>query len=303
MIRALRPSDVPRQLLPGRLASKDMASTRETLRSPARSLSPWEFASWAALAFHRRMSLGAFNDGALRAVVFLQAKRALTAWEIARLFSSAQGYAELDDLVTACVRAARRRGADRLFLRSPSTGGACGPAERAGFRKAFTEEVFAGELRSSRATAPQLRRMRASDLHAVFRLHTAAAPPAARVAVGVTFEQWAAARDPAEGKADEFVWDGDRGLTGWLCLDRSRGAAIVEAALHPDCASRAEEFIASAAGIVERETCARWVAPGYEPALARALVSSGWRPDGQYEVYVRQVAQRVEEMSLSPVRA
>ena len=303
MIRTLRLSDVPWQLLPGRLESKDLVSTHVTLQSPRDRLSQIEMARWTMSPSRRREAIGAFEDGRLEAVVVVKARREPTAWEVARLFSSARGYAQLDELVTAGVRAAGRRGADRLFLRSPSMGPACGPAERTGFRRAFTEEVFAGMLSGSSASDLGLRRLQASDIHGVFRLHTAALPASARPAVGMTLDQWTAGREQAVGRAEEFVWDAERGLMAWLCLDRRGDEATIEAVLHPDHSSRAQELVEGAAEIAGRETHVRWIVPSHEPALAKVLDARGWRSDGRYDVYVRPVARRVREPSMVPAQA
>ncbi len=226
MIRSLRLSDIPGQFLPGRLASTDMAATRATLQAQAGRLSQWELARWAAPGAPRRAAIGAFDAGALQALALIRTRRSPTVWEIARLFCSAHGYAELEELMAACVGEARRRGADRLFLQTPQAGGARGAAERTGFLRAFTREVFAGALRPVPGQELRLRRLRPGDEHALFRLHTASAPPVARAAMGVTLEQWAAAREPAARRAKEFVWDDGHRLAGWLRLDHSRGATL-----------------------------------------------------------------------------
>ncbi len=77
----------------------------------------------------------------------------------------------------------------------------------------------------------------------------------------------------------------------------------MDAALHPDYASQAGEFVRDAGSVAPRETRARWIVPGYEPALARALAAGGWASSVSYEVCVSPVAQRVAEPSLSPAMA
>ena len=87
----------------------------------------------------------------------------------------------------------------------------------------------------------------------------------------MTLDQWTAGREQAAGRTEEFVWDAERGLAAWLCLDRRGDETTIEAVLHPDHSSRAQELVEGAAGIVDRKTHARWIVPSYEPALAKAL--------------------------------
>lgn len=303
MIRALRLSDLPRQFLLGQLDGKDLVCTHAALRAPRARLSYGDLARWAMPASRDHRAVAVLQGGRIEALVMLRARGAPSAWEVAHLFASAKGYLELDDLIAAGTGAAARMGAERLFLRSPSDGPACGAAERAGFRRAFSEELFTGLLRSA-ASAPQgIRPLLPSDVHGVFRLHSAALPASARSAVGMTIDQWAASREQAAGRAEEFVWETEQGLIAWLRLDRWGRSVTIEAVLHPAHNERTAELIDSAAQLAGADAQTRWVVPSYEPVLARTLSARGWRSDSTYEVLVRPVAERVRAPAMAPAQA
>ena len=303
MIRGLRLSDIPRQFLPGRLERKDLVCTHVALHAPRARPSYRDLARWAVPASRDHRAVAVLQNGRLEALVMLRARSAPSAWEIAHAFASARGYLELDELIAAGTRTAAAMGAERLFLRSPSDGPACGPAERAGFRRAFSEELFAGLLALTAGAGRGLRPLLPSDLHGVFRLHSAALPTSARSAVGMTLEQWTASREPTAGRAEEFVWETEHGLIAWLRLDRWGSSVTIEAVLHPGHDARAAELIDGAAQLAGADARARWVVPSYEPTLARTLSRRGWRSDGTYEVFVRPVAERVRASAMAPAQA
>lgn len=303
MIRTLRLSDLPRQLFSGQLHSNDLVSTHLSLHSRHRRFSQVDLARWAMPTPRQKQTIGAFERSLLVAVALIQPRSHASAWEVAHLFSSAQGYAQLDDLMRAGASAAARHGADRLFLLSPDPGPAVRPAERTGFRRVFAEQVFTGLLSNSTTSEVTLRRVERSDVYKVFRLHAAALPSSARQAVGITLEQWAAARERATGRTEEFVWDTKQGLMAWLWLNRHGTSVTVEAMLHPACADRAGDLVEGAAQVAGYGTRAKWIVPGYEPFLAKALSRRGWRPDNRYDVFVRPIASRVEDLAMIPAQA
>ena len=127
MIRALRLVDIPRQLLSGRLASRDLVYTRGTLGSPNPRLTNLNAARYGMPRARGYKAIGAFEDQRLEALAVLRSRSGPSAWEIARLFASANGYAQLDSLLSAggrCRRQLRGRASAAPFSDGRSSDGA-----------------------------------------------------------------------------------------------------------------------------------------------------------------------------------
>ncbi len=303
MIRSFRLSDLPRQLLPGRLATNDLVCTRVSLPWPRHRLSQLELARWAILASRHQKVLTAIDNGRVEGIALVQARHKPSASEVAHLFASARGYAQLDALMLGCVRSAAQSGADRLFLRSPAGGPAAGPAVRLGFQRAFAEELFGGLMPQPRSTDLTLSPLNSADLHGVFRLHAAALPAPARPAIGLTLDQWIAAREEVGGRKEEFVCATGNSTLAWLSINRLSHVTIVEAILHPDHPTLADSLVDETARIISQTLPVRWIVPSHEPALSRALQARGWNSHGTYDVFVRTLAQRAQEPTLVPAQA
>lgn len=304
MIRSYRVTDAPRQFLPGRLASRDLIHTRATMGFAPRLLTRMDAARCALPAARMSRSFGAFERGRLEALAMLQARRAPSAWEVAGLFASPIGYVQLDELLTMAAAAVGEMGVERLFLRCEEDSPVMDFSQRAGFRPAFSEELFAGTLDPAGGGAMVLRPFRREDTNEVFRLQVATAPIPARPAIGLTMSEWEASKEDAEGEATrEFVCDTEQGLSAWARLDRGERGLTVEAMLHPDRADLADSLIESVERAAGHGGAARWIVPTSQPRLAKALADRGWRTRGAYAVSLKPVAQHARQPVMTPAQA
>ena len=304
MIRSYRVTDAPRQFLPGRLASRDMVRTRAAMGFAPRMLTRMDAARCALPAARMRRSFGAFERGRLEALAVLQARRGASAWEVAGLFASAFGYVQLDELLTMAASAVGEVGVERLFLRCEEESPVMDCSQRAGFRRAFTEELFEGTISPADGGTMILRPLRRGDANQVFRLQVATAPIPARPAIGLTMSEWEASKEDAEGEATrEFVCDTEQGLSAWARLDRGERGLTVEAMLHPDRTDLADALIESVARAAGRGGAARWIVPTSQPRLAKGLADRGWRPRGEYAVLLKPIAQHARQPAMTPAQA
>ena len=303
MIRPFRMTDAPCLLLQGCPSSRDLVHARPSLGHESRKLTRTAAACVGMSVGPRRRVLGSFEEGSLEALVIVQVRRAASAWEVSGFFSSAQAYNQVDELLLAAAAAAGEAGAERLFLRSATEGPASAPAQRAGFHHAFSEELFTGTLRTTRDTPMHFRPVRNRDLHDVFRLHMATAPVAARPALGLTINEWMAAREPSAGRTREYVCDTEHGVSAWARVDFVSDSVIVEAALHPDFPTLAPMLVEGVARVASHAPPVRWIVPTYQPHIAQALTDRGWRCESVYEVSVKPIAQRVRQPYMTPVQA
>ena len=303
MIRPFRMTDAPCLLFQGSPSSRDLVHARASLGHDSRKLTRATAACMGMSSGPHRKVLGSFEDGSLDALVIVQVRKAASAWEVAGFFSSAQAYNRGDELLLAAAAAAGEAGAERLFLRCTTGGPASGPAQRAGFHHAFSEELFTGRLRATRDTPMHFRPLRGRDMHDVFRLHMATAPVAARPALGLTINEWMAAREPSPGRTREYVCDTEHGVSAWARVDLLSDSVIVEAALHPDFPALAPMLVEGVARVAHHPPPVRWIVPTYQPYLAQALTDRGWRSVSTYEVSVKPIAQRVRQPYMTPVQA
>ena len=303
MIRRSRITDAPCLLLQGRLNSRDLVYTRASLGRGNRKLSRLAAACYSMSNGSFQKVLGSFENGWLEALVIMQTRKAATAWEVSGCFSSSRGYSQLDELLLAAAAAAGESGAERLFLRCAPKGPACGPAQRAGFHYAFSEELLTGRLRPAQQTPMHFRPVRDSDTHDVFRLQMATAPVAARPAIGLTITEWTASKEASPGRTREYVCDTEHGLSAWARLDTTSDSVTVEATLHPELSGLAPMLVEGMARVVGHESPARWIVPLYQPYLASALADRGWQSNSTYEVSVKPVARHVRQPAMTPVQA
>ena len=303
MIRPYRMTDAICALAQGSPSGRDLAHTRRALGADGRRLSRVEAACYGISGVPGRKMLGAFGRDGLEALIVVQTRRASSAWEIAGFFASSGGFAEMDDLLLAAAAAAGEGGAERVFLRCEAEGPASGPAQRAGFQHAFSEDLFTGRLRATRGESLQFRPVRNSDTHDVFRLQVATAPVTARAAIGLTLNEWLASRESAAGRSREFVCETDRGVSAWARIDRTNDAVIVEALLHPDLPSLAPMLVEGVARAARRHYQAHWLVPDHQSHIAQALTDRGWRQEGVYQVSVKPVARHVRQPQMAPAQA
>ena len=303
MIRGFRMTDAPCLLLQGRLNSRDLVYTRASLGHGTRKLTRVAAACYSMSNGPRQKVFGSFENGWLESLVVVQTRKAATAWEVGGFFASARGYSQVDELLLAAASALGGSGAERVFLRCAAKGPACGPAQRAGFHYAYSEELFIGRLRTAQGTPMHFRPVRDSDMHDIFRLQMATAPVAARPAIGLTLREWEASRELSPGRTREYVCDTERGLSAWARLDTTSDSITVEATLHPDLPGLAPMLLEGIARIVGRDSPARWIVPMYQPYLATALMGRGWQSDSTYEVSVKPVARQVRQPFMTPIQA
>ena len=320
MIRDLRPSDLTRQLLPGRLSGQDMVCSREKLLTDPHRLSLLDLARNCLGATPRRRALTLVEGMHLVAITVLRSRQGARTWEFSHVYASAEALDECGALLEQCGAAVAADGAERLFLRIPEgrvpdASPLAAVARRSGFYPSLTEWVYQPEQEITEAQGPamlQLRPRIEADLHPLFRLYNASVPSTVRSAYGLTLDQWRDAQEPALGPVDEYVWEREGALLGWLRLSRHGGAkglakgigVTIDAMLHPDASAAApllcREAVRLASGS-HRPVWPGWVITDHQAALAGALLEAGWRLQRSYSVLIKSVTRRVGEPSMALV--
>ena len=306
MIRNLRFTDLPAQLLPGRLGGADLAQTRGDLGGGVHRLNPLDIARWSLSASNEQHPLALVRGGRLEAVALLHVRHGRRAWEVAHLFAADIDSVEILSLLEQAVAYVGSRGGERLFLRVPYRTPIQEVAQRAGFFPAFTEEAFTlNRPMSTQQHTPalELRPPLPADTHSLFRLYNAALPSSVRSAAGLTLDQWQDAREDARGVAREYVWENGGQVRGWVRLDQKGGTLTIDALLHPDEGAAASLLVGHVAHLARSHRRSIWVVPKFQPAVSSALHHWGWEPCNTHAVLIRSAAVRIEEPSLMPVQA
>jgi hypothetical protein len=306
MIRELRLTDVPLQLLPGRLAAQDLAITRDDIPGDPHRLSPFQLARWSIASRKHQHRLVFARNGRLGALVVLRPRRGPKSWEIAHLFAVPGADTVITDLLESAVGFVASQRGERLFLRVPLEGGVQRLAERSGFRKAYTEDVFtlprpmSADLHgSSLNVRPSL----PSDAYDIFRLYNATFPAAARAVIALTLDQWQDGYERGRGHVREYVWIHEDQLRGWFRIDQHNSSVIVDAILHPDESARVSLLASYVAQLAWGHQQSTWIVPDHQPELARILDERGWQHSTSYAVMARVVATPVDEPGLAAARA
>ena len=305
MIREFHLSDLPRQLVPGRLDSQDLAHTREALLTPEHRVSLLELAWHTMGPSPRRHALAVVEGAQVLAVAVMRPRSGSGAWELAHLYASPRWMDRCEALLERCGVYVGNRGAERLFLRVLEESPLLEVARRTGFFACHTEHVYELHRHITDADRSSLLRLRSptpADLYSLFQLYNACAPPAVRSAYGLTLEQWRDAQEVLSGEVEQYVWDREGKLIGWLRLARHGGAVTVDALLHPEVGSAAPLLWGAVARLASPHRRLAWVVTGHQTALQNVLGEAGWELTRTYTVLIKTLAERVAQMNMAPVQ-
>lgn len=231
------------------------------------------------------------------------------------------------ELLEQLIAAVGWRSGERIFLRLAANCPALPLARRSGFHPCFNETLLAGyggmnpySAAGGRSAAAvkgspagpgtgdsigNLRPRRPSEDYALFQLFCASTPVAVRDALGLTFDQWQAAREPLfrqgnGGRAQEWVSEHKDRIIGWLGLAQRRRAVEAMAMVHPDYPEQQEGLLNVA---LARPGGQRWLIPGYRAAMADRLLGQGFQARAQYTMLVKLAAAPARSYGMAAVEA
>ncbi|MBM3940579.1 MAG: hypothetical protein FJ318_06770 [SAR202 cluster bacterium] len=306
MIRDLRPSDIPRQLLPGRLAGSDLAFTRASIARPKHSFNLLELSRWSFPPTTAQHAFASVRKTDLNGVAVVRPRNGRRAWELAHLVCADGTMDDASDLLEYCAGWVSEQGCERLFLRVPHGHPIARAARRAGFMPAYAEDVH-GLQRAWPPAAGEptlhLRLATAADAHGIFRLYNSVVPASIRPLTGLTLEQWQDANEAPGGSVAEYVSEDVGRLRAWLRIAKKGQALTLDAVAHHDTAPLAAGLVADASRLAGGRLQPQWVVPTHQDAIGRVLRDQGWTPRQSYSVFVRMVAKPIKEPALVPVQA
>jgi hypothetical protein len=233
-------------------------------------------------------------------------------WDVEHLHVRGDQLPVATELLERVVERAGAASARRVLLELPAGDEGAEPARRAGFErygratlyvlrppfKAKREDVFAARPR-----------LRADEL-ALFQLYNAAVPAHVRTAEAMTQEEWVGLHRGSRpwaptifGDRQQYVWELGATLAGQLEVVYGQRSQYLELLVHPRYEAATDKMLRAALAQTSEKAPVYCVARDYQAGLAAALEREGFRPVGESELFVRQVALRVRERGLVTAKA
>ena len=236
MIRASRPADVIRYGVFGGPAPGNRAYPLAAVGvEPSSAMSKREVMSAAAsLRSKGTHSLTLSHGRYVPAIVAARPRSTRRCWEVTQLLADSPDGAACHDVFGVLFREIAHRGGERVFLRLREDDSLVQVAASCGFTKYGEETLLAGPKVSFPGVSTQgVRSVEPVDEHDLFRLYNASTPSRARFALGMTGDQWRAAREPAGWRSREYIYRQDDAARGWAQVTRKGRSAIVTLMSHP----------------------------------------------------------------------
>lgn len=263
-----------------------------------------------AIAAPAHRQLGLAVDGSVQGLVMARARAGGLVWDVEHLMAAdVQTAAEL--IRWACDRAVRC-GARRIFIDTAVEGLGAAAARTAGFER-YTDGVTcrldAGFPRDPNDALPARPRLR-SDEVGLFQLYSSAVPANVRSVEAMTHEEWSALYPGPKvwaptvlGDRQDYAWELASRVVGWMRVDYGQRSQFLDLLIHPLYEAYADKMVKYALVQMSAKVPVLVDVREYQVAARAALERAGFRPGEAYTSWVRQLASRVAEPSLSAVRA
>ena len=243
------------------------------------------------------------HRGFIQALVSLRRCRGPSAWMIERLLLSPGHEGLCIDLLERIGFAGDKIKAERLCLRLDSSSPAVDMAKQAGFNHYLTEYLYC--LEEGRQTEPTespliLRPKSSADEYGLFRLYSAAAPHQVRCAEGMTLQEWSQSRD--KDATRELVLEKGGEISAWLRIRLGRTAGRFEIVTELGAEELGQLVNYSLAALTGRHPICCLV-PEFQEQLRRIIEEQGFSKVASYSCLSKQLAVRVHEPQLVPLRA
>ena len=304
MIRVLHLTDTPMLLLflgsspVNEARMRDRLTTREVELLAAAPL-----LRGCLISDDKQCSFVCVNRGFIQALVSLKRCHGPGAWMVERLLLSPGQESLCFDLLERLAFSGGKLKAERLFLRLDSSSPAVDMAKQAGFNHYLTEFLFClKEGQGSEPTESQLvlRPKSTSDEYALFRLYSAAAPLQVRCAEGMTLQEWSQSRD--RNATRELVLEKGGEISAWLRIRMGRTAGRFEIVGELGAENLGELVNYSLAALKGRHPIYCLISE-FQQQLRQILEEQGFYQVAAYSCLSKQLAVRVQEPQLVPLRA
>ncbi|MBM3156675.1 MAG: hypothetical protein FJ004_05260 [Chloroflexi bacterium] len=304
MIRSLQLTDVPALLLFLGKAPRNEARARDRLGAKGiERLAAASILKGCLISADKQHSFVCVSGGFVQGLACLRRGQGPSAWFVERLMLEPEREESCIDLLERVGYAGDKIKAERVFLRVDSSSPAADMAKQAGFNHYLTELLYRlDEVHQSAPPdpLPALRPKTGADEHALFRLFSASAPLQVRSAEGMTLQEWTHSRDRDAHR--EMVQENTGEISAWLRIRYSGASGQFEIVAAPgsgDLASLADYALTA----LKTRRPVYCLVPEYQQQLRRILEDRGFYQAGSYSCFSKQLAVRVHEPQLVPLRA
>ena len=191
-------------------------------------------ATVASLRSKDTYALTLSHDRYVPAIVAARPRITRRCWDVTHLLVDSPDGAECHDVLGILFREIAQRGGERVFLRIRKDDPVIQLAASCGFTKYGEETLLTGPKVSFPGASTQgIRSVKQIDEHDLFRLYNASTPSRARFALGMTADQWRAARERAGWRSREYIYRQDGAAMGWVQVTRRGRSAILTLMTHP----------------------------------------------------------------------
>ncbi|MFC1944389.1 hypothetical protein ACFLX5_02690 [Chloroflexota bacterium] len=300
MIRPLRLTDPLKLLFLAGKTPPNEARTAERLSGEGRRAAIELLNRWLPLV-EERQGLVYERSGLIGGLVSARSRRGPHAWEIDHL-RSPQDPDICIDLLEKAAFLVGDLGAGKLFLSLDERSPLVESAKRAGFGQYDTRYLyrFDGKVRGKGLPPTNLRPRADSDEHGLFRVYTAALPPAVRSAVGMTLQEWRQCRERDAQR--EMVCEQDGRLESWLKVRRDGKAGLFEIVSQPGEADL-DQMVDYGLRLLHKKRPVYCQTSESQGELRRLLEERGFAEAARHSCLVEHLAARIREPILAPLNA
>lgn len=293
MIRPLQPFDLVRYALLTDRGTGNRAFTLDNLgRGVPNRVSTTTLPTLSLSLMTRPVQAVASTVGRqVKAIGAARPRSGPRTWEVSHLLVG-QGDSDRAGLLPILAQQIAREGGERLFIRLQSDDPLVDDVLANGFIPSFREMLYRTR-RQDRAIGSAPRKHTGANEFAVYQLYTASTPMETRLSTGVTFDQWAMARERTRGRGREYVVDGDSGLRGWLKTARRLRSSTATLMVGKDDESTAAGLIDFAMASLPRFADVLWLVSEHQSDIHRVFHRRGIDVDSEYVTLVKSMVTPV----------
>lgn len=299
MIRHLHPTDSPALLQFKQRSGADEVFTLAQVLTGGQESFPLMKYTTVALSPRAWQSCWVrTRRGRVQAVLRAGPRSGPHAWELGDLFLDKGSRDVALEVLEQLSYPAGSSGARRIFLRLPAESNLFETARAAGYRHAFSEDLYRAkstrEVLARTKETPEgleLRPLQDEDTHALFRLYCATVPINTRALTGQTMDDWASSEESPRRKVRDLgVSDLKRGgLEAHVASSDIAGGRFFSVRCMDNASCRYESLVAAGVGQAG-DGPAVTVVPSYNGRLAETLLELGFTRHETYDVMVKTLA-------------
>ena len=330
MMRTLRTKDVLRCILLNVPKGPNLACPYQSITGDKPASNPilWK----ETLAQRReRVTVASWDGSRLAGLASARIRSGHRAWEIDRLFLAGDsGNLSTSDesfpnapltrieetpyhvanpntvaleLLEQIARETGQLKAERIFLRIPAKSRMFTLARQAGYFPYYEETLLESRVPlepQQPAPAPEnWGELTPEDHYSLFQLYCAATPQPVRKGVGMTFDQWRDAQEPA-GHRQNWISKSNGRVVAQLGLARCgrvMGGEVLADSGNPDV------WAALVGWALNQGSAHRWLVPNYQEMVSDLLLRRQFRLVSSYSVMIKTVAVPVARLGMVAVEA